>query len=50
MSDDEFLEVYKEGMSADEANKVDELADNPEYIDYLRGQVEARQNGESDNY
>ncbi|MBM6629269.1 hypothetical protein JTF04_06180 [Mammaliicoccus vitulinus] len=50
MSDDEFLEAYKKGMPSDEANSVDELADNPDYVEYLRGQIEARENGQGGNY
>ncbi|PTE32689.1 hypothetical protein BUY94_09800 [Mammaliicoccus fleurettii] len=50
MSDDEFLETYKAGMSADEANTVDELAENPAYIEYLRGQIEAIENGQGGTY
>ncbi|MEX5934916.1 hypothetical protein [Mammaliicoccus sciuri] len=50
MSDDEFLEAYKAGMSSDEANTVDELAENPAYIEYLRGQIEAIENGQGGTY
>lgn len=50
MSDDEFLEAYKAGMSSDEANTVDELAEDPAYIEYLRGQIEARENGQGGTY
>lgn len=50
MSDDEFLEAYKAGMPSDEANTVDELAEDPAYIEYLRGQIEARENEQGGNY
>ncbi|MBF7019879.1 hypothetical protein ISO99_08155 [Staphylococcus sp. 18_1_E_LY] len=51
MSDDEFLEAYKEGMSEEEAAAVDSRAEGSgDYIDYLRGQVEARANGQGGNY
>ncbi|QLK85231.1 hypothetical protein [Staphylococcus sp. 17KM0847] len=39
MSDDEFLEAYKEGMSSEDADAVDELSKDPAYKEYLRGQV-----------
>lgn len=50
MSDEQFINAYKEGMTQDEANAVNELAEDPAYIDYLRGQVEARENGQGGNY
>ncbi|MBF7020832.1 hypothetical protein [Staphylococcus kloosii] len=50
MSDDEFLDAYKEGMSSEDAKAVDDLAKDPAYRDYLRGQVEARENGQGGNY
>lgn len=50
MSDDEFLDAYKEGMSSDDAKAVDDLAKDPAYREYLRGQVEARENGQGGNY
>lgn len=51
MSDDEFLDAYKEGMSEEEAASVDEAADGSgDYVGYLRGQVEARANGQGGNY
>lgn len=50
MSDDEFLDAYKEGMPSDEGETVDELAEDPNYIDYLRGQVEAREKGQGGTY
>ncbi|MEY8621493.1 hypothetical protein AALJ42_10975 [Staphylococcus xylosus] len=50
MSDDEFLEAYKEGMSSEDADAVDELSKDPAYKEYLRGQVEARSNGQGGNY
>ena len=50
MSDDEFLEAYKEGMSSEDADAVDELSKDPAYKEYLRGQVEARANGQGGNY
>ncbi|MBZ8162525.1 hypothetical protein FOG31_10670 [Staphylococcus aureus] len=50
MSDEQFINAYKEGMTQDEANAVNELAKDPAYIDYLRGQVEARENGQGGNY
>lgn len=31
-------------MSSDEANTVDELTENSAYIEYLRDQIEAREN------
>ena len=37
-------------MTQDEANTVNEPAEDPAYIDYLRGQVEARENGQGGNY
>lgn len=50
MSDDEFLDAYKEGMS-EEAAAVDSRAEGSgDYIGYLRGQVEARGNGQGGNY
>lgn len=51
MTDDEFLAAYKEGMTDDEAAAVDEAAEGPgDYIGFLRGQVEARENGQGGNY
>lgn len=51
MSDDEFLEAYKEGMTEEEAAAVDSRAEGPgDYIGFLRGQVEARANGQGANY
>ncbi|GEP80558.1 hypothetical protein [Staphylococcus carnosus] len=51
MSDDEFLDAYKEGMSEEEAAAVDSRAEGSgDYIGYLRGQVEARVNGQGGNY
>ncbi|PTF31439.1 hypothetical protein BUY21_12225, partial [Staphylococcus cohnii] len=50
MSDDDFLDAYKEGMSSEDADAVDELSKNPAYKEYLRGQVEARANGQGGNY
>lgn len=50
MSDEQFINAYKEGMTQDETNAVNELAEDPAYIDYLRGQVEARENGQGGNY
>ena len=50
MSDDEFLEAYKEGMSSEDADAVDELSKDPAYKEYLRGQVEAHSNGQGGNY
>lgn len=50
MSDDEFLDAYKEGMSSEDADAVDELSKDPAYKEYLRGQVEARANGQGGNY
>lgn len=51
MSDDEFLDAYKEGMSEEEAAAVDSRAEGSgDYIGYLRGQVEARGNGQGGNY
>lgn len=51
MSDDEFLDAYKEGMSEEEAAAVDSRAEGSgDYIGYLRGQVEARANGQGGNY
>ena len=50
MSADEFLDAYKEGMS-EEAAAVDSRAEGSgDYIGYLRGQVEARANGQGGNY
>lgn len=51
MSDDEFLNAYKEGMTEDQAAAVDEAAEGSgDYIGFLRGQVEARANGQGGNY
>lgn len=51
MSDDEFLDAYKEGMSEEEVAAVDSRAEGSgDYIGYLRGQVEARANGQGGNY
>ncbi|PTE70856.1 hypothetical protein [Staphylococcus devriesei] len=51
MTDDEFLNAYKEGMSSDEAAAVDSnTADSKEYINFLRGQVEAREHGQGGTY
>ncbi|PTE95492.1 hypothetical protein BUY36_13560, partial [Staphylococcus cohnii] len=50
MSDDEFLEAYKEGMSSEDADAVDELYKDPAYKEYLRGQVKARDKGQGGNY
>ncbi|KKB25551.1 hypothetical protein I6J04_06220 [Staphylococcus carnosus] len=51
MTDDEFLEAYKEGMTEDQAAAVDEAAEESgDYIGFLRGQVEARANGQGGNY
>ncbi|MFG0935252.1 hypothetical protein ACF91D_31875, partial [Staphylococcus sp. 231237_7MaSpsaltlick] len=50
MSDDEFLDAYKEGMPSEDAEAVDELSKDPAYREYLRGQVEARANGQGGNY
>lgn len=50
MSDDEFLDAYKEGMPSEDAKAVDELSKDPAYREYLRGQIEARENGQGGNY
>lgn len=51
MTDDEFLEAYKEGMSEDEAAAIDEkAAGSDDYIGFLRGQVEADANGYGGTY
>jgi len=50
MSDEEFIEAYKGGMPSEDAEAVDELSKDPAYRDYLRGQVEARENGQGGNY
>ena len=51
MSDDEFLAAYKEGMSEKEAAAGDSKAKGSgDYINYLRGQVEARANGQGGTY
>ena len=51
MSDDEFLDAYKEGMGEEEAAAVDSRVEGSgDYIGYLRGQVEARTNGQGGNY
>lgn len=50
MSDDEFLDAYKEGMPSEDAEAVDELSKDSAYREYLRGQVEARANGQGGNY
>ncbi|WP_437750609.1 hypothetical protein [Staphylococcus shinii] len=51
MSDDEFLDAYKEGMTEDQAAAVDEAAEGSgDYVGFLRGQVEARANGQGGNY
>lgn len=50
MNDDEFLNAYKEGMPSENAEVVDELANDPAYVAYLRGQIEARANGQGGTY
>lgn len=51
MTDDQFLAAYKEGMTKDEAAFVDENAKrSADYINFLRGQVEARAHGQGGNY
>ena len=51
MSDDEFLAAYKEGMSEKEAAAGDSKAKGSgDYINYLRGQVEAGANGQGGTY
>jgi len=50
MSNDEFLDAYKEGIPSDKPETVDELAENLNYIDYLRGQVESRRKGQGGTY
>lgn len=51
MTDDEFLEAYKEGMSEKEAATVDKnAAGSDDYINFLRGQVEANANGNGGTY
>lgn len=50
MSDDEFLDAYKERMPSEDAEAVDELSKDPAYREYLRGQIEARENGQGGNY
>lgn len=51
MTDEEFLEAYKEGMPEDEAAAVDEkAAGSDDYIGFLRGQVEADANGYGGTY
>ncbi|MGX1435578.1 cytoskeletal protein RodZ [Mammaliicoccus sciuri] len=51
MDSEEFLSKYTEGMDSEEAETVRDMAqDDPGYEDFLRGQVEARQNGQGGNY
>lgn len=51
MNSEEFLSKYTEGMDSEEAETVRDMAqDDPGYEDFLRGQVEARQNGQGGNY
>lgn len=51
MTDEEFLEAYKEGMPEDEAAAIDEkAAGSDDYIGFLRGQVEADANGYGGTY
>lgn len=50
MSDDEFLDAYKEGMPSEDAEAVDELSKDPAYREYLRGQIEARENGQGKKF
>ena len=37
-------------MSDDDAKAIDDLAKDPAYREYLRGQVEARENGQGGKY
>lgn len=50
MSDDEFVDAYKEEIPSEDAEAVDELPKDPAYREYLRGQVEAREKGQGGNY
>lgn len=51
MTDDEFLEAYKKGMSEDAAAAIDEKATGSnDYIGFLRRQVEADANGYGGTY
>ncbi|UTI88093.1 hypothetical protein NIT62_04215 [Mammaliicoccus sciuri] len=51
MDSEEFMSKYTEGMDSEEAETVRDMAqDDPGYEDFLRGQVEARQNGQGGNY
>lgn len=50
MSDDEFLDAYKEGMPSEDAEAVDELSKDPAYREYLRRQIEARENGQGKKF
>lgn len=51
MDSEGFMSKYTEGMDSEEAETVRDMAqDDPGYEDFLRGQVEARQNGQGGNY
>lgn len=51
MTDEKFLEAYKEDMSEDDAAAIDEKAAGfDEYIGFLRGQVEADVTGYGGTY
>lgn len=51
MDTEEFMSKYTEGMDPEEAKTTIEMAqDDPNYEDFLRGQVTARQKGEGGTY
>src|SRR5699024_12212516 len=51
MDSEEFISKYTEGMDEEEAQTVKDMAEEDSgYEDFLRGQVEARQNGQGGNY
>ncbi|MEX5652336.1 MULTISPECIES: hypothetical protein [unclassified Staphylococcus] len=47
MSDDDFLDTYKERMSEEETIAVDELYKGSAYKKYLRRQVEVNEVGDA---
>ncbi|SCT97659.1 MULTISPECIES: hypothetical protein [Mammaliicoccus] len=51
MDTEEFMSKYTEGMDPEEAKTTIEMAqEDPNYEDFLRGQVTARQKGEGGTY
>ncbi|WP_217972114.1 hypothetical protein [Staphylococcus xylosus] len=51
MDSEEFISKYTEGMDEEEAQSVKDMAkDDSRYEEFLRGQVEARTNGQGGNY